>query len=198
MNVQTTMLFSDCKLQIADLRRRTMKRAIISIAVVFAVGVSTLGQEEKTRTLDVWPGQAPGETGKIGPEKFLDAQPGQRTVKRLTNVSKPTITIYRPAKSKETAAVLIAPGGGYSILAWGLEGTEVADCLNSIGITGIVIKYRVPKRQDLDKYTPPLQDAQRAMSMVRSKAKVSRSDPQRIGMLGLSAGGPLTASTATQ
>jgi acetyl esterase/lipase len=175
-----------------------MKRILIGSVLVLAVAVSSLAQEEKTLRLDVWPGQAPGETGKIGPEKFLDPQPGQRTVKRLTNVSKPTITIYRPSKDKETgAAVLIAPGGGYSILAWDLEGTEVADWLNSIGVTGIVLKYRVPKRSDLDKFVPPLQDAQRAMSLVRSKAKDWGIDPKRIGMLGFSAGGHLTASTAT-
>src|SRR5262249_20395631 len=129
-------------------------------------------------------------------------KPGENpNVKRLTNVSKPTLTVFRPEKDKDTgAAVLIAPGGGYNILAWDLEGEEVAAWLNSIGVTGIVLKYRVPRRPDEPRDKPPLgpqQDAQRAMSVVRSKAKEWGIDPKRIGMLGFSAGGHLTAATAT-
>jgi acetyl esterase/lipase len=152
-------------------------------------------------TQDVWwPGKAPGETGKIGEEKILPDKPGQRTVKRLTNVTRPTLAVFRPEKGKDTgAAVLIAPGGGYSILAWDLEGEEVAAWLNSIGVTGIVLKYRVPKRADQPQHVPPLQDAQRALSLIRSKADDPywRIDPNRIGMLGFSAGGHLTAAAAT-
>ncbi|HMF18262.1 MAG TPA: alpha/beta hydrolase [Gemmataceae bacterium] len=175
-----------------------MQRVFLALVLIFTCGLASIAQEQKVLTLDVWPGIAPGETGKIGPEKILDDKPGQRKVKRIANVSRPTITIYRPAKDKDTgAAVLIAPGGGYSILAWDLEGTEVADWLNSIGVTGIVLKYRVPKRADQPRHVPPLQDAQRAMSLIRSKAKEWGIDSKRIGMLGFSAGGHLTASTAT-
>ena len=175
-----------------------MQRVFLGLVLIFACGLASIAQEQKALTLDVWPGKAPGETGKIGPEKVLPDQKGQRKVKRLTDISKPTITIYRPAKDKDTgAAVLIAPGGGYAILAWDLEGTEVAQWLNSIGITGVVLKYRVPKRADQPRHVPPLQDAQRAMSLIRSKAKEWGIDPKRIGMLGFSAGGHLTASTAT-
>ena len=107
---------------------------------------------EKPQIVDLWPGKAPGEKGEIGEEKLLDAKPGESKVKRLTNVTQPTLTIYRPAKDKDTgAAVVIAPGGGYNILAWDLEGEEVADWLNSIGVTGIVLKYRVPRRPDAGK-----------------------------------------------
>ena len=175
-----------------------MQRVFLGLVLIFACGLASIAQEQKALTLDVWPGKAPGETGKIGPEKVLPDQKGQRKVKRLTDISKPTITIYRPAKDKDTgAAVLIAPGGGYAILAWDLEGTEVAQWLNSIGITGVVLKYRVPKRADQPRHVPPLQDAQRAMGLIRSKAKEWGIDPKRIGMLGFSAGGHLTASTAT-
>ena len=92
---------------------------------------------------------------------------------------------------------MICPGGGYSILAWDLEGTEVAQWLNSIGVTGIILKYRVPEHLKQIEHFPPLEDAQRAMSLVRSKAKELEIDPNRIGMLGFSAGGNLTALACT-
>ena len=147
------------------------------------------------QTLDVWPGKAPGEKGAIAPEKSERS----KSVTRISNVSHPTLTVYRPAKDKDTgAAVVIAPGGGYNILAWDLEGEEVARWLNSLGVTGIVLKYRVPRREGT-KGPPPqaLMDAQRALSLVRSKAKEWGLDPHRIGMLGFSAGGHLTAWAAT-
>ena len=151
--------------------------------------------------VDVWPGKAPGEKGDIGEEKFLDQKAGEKQVKRLTNVSRPTLTIFRPAKDKDTgAAVVICPGGGYNILAWDLEGEEVAAWLNSIGVTGIVLKYRVPRRPTDAKGEPPigpLQDAQRAMSLVRTKSKEWGIDPKRIGILGFSAGGHLAAAATT-
>ena len=119
----------------------------------------------------------------------------------VTNVTKPTITIYRPAKDKDTGtAMVICPGGGYWNLYWELEGEEVAAWLNSLGVTGIILKYRVPRRPDEPKGEParrPLQDAQRAVSLVRSKAKEWGIDPERIGMVGFSAGGHLAIATAT-
>lgn len=149
-------------------------------------------------TIDVWPGQAPGETGKIGEEGFEPDKPGSKPVKRLGKVSKPTLTVFKPAKDKDTgAAVVICPGGGYSILAWDLEGLEVAHWLNSVGVTGIVLKYRVPRREGRPKHEAPLQDAQRALSLARSHAKDWSIDPARIGILGFSAGGHLAATTAT-
>jgi acetyl esterase/lipase len=167
------------------------------VSAALAAGSSTIAPQ----VIDVWPDKVPGETGAIGEEKFQEQKPGEKPVKRLTNVSKPTLTLFRPAKEKDTgAAVIIAPGGGYNILAWDLEGEEVAAWLNSIGVTGIVLKYRVPRRSsDPKDQAPlgPLQDAQRAMSLVRSRAKDWGIDPNRIGMLGFSAGGNLTARTAT-
>jgi acetyl esterase/lipase len=158
--------------------------------------------QEKPLVLDVWPGKVPGEKGPIDAEKFLEPNPkDKKPVKRLTNVSKPTITVFRPAKDRDTgAAVLICPGGGYNILAWDLEGEEVAAWLNSIGVTGIVLKYRVPRRPEQAKDKPPpgpLQDAQRAMSLVRSKASEWNIDAKRIGILGFSAGGHLAEATST-
>jgi len=121
--------------------------------------------------------------------------------KLITGVTNPTITLYRPAKGKESGtAMLICPGGGYWDLYWQLEGEEVAAWLNSIGVTGIILKYRVPRRPDEPKGEParrPLQDAQRAVSLVRSKAGEWGLDPHRIGIVGFSAGGHLAIATAT-
>jgi acetyl esterase/lipase len=96
--------------------------------------------------------------------------------------------------------MLICPGGGYHNLGWDVEGEEVAEWLNSLGVTGIILKYRVPRRPGDVKGEPapgPLKDAQRAVSLVRSKAREWGIDPQRLGMIGFSAGGHLVAATAT-
>jgi gluconolactonase len=150
--------------------------------------------------LDVWPKTAPGEKGDIGEEKPTPAK-GRDAIVSITNVSKPTLTLYRPSKEKNTGvAVVVAPGGGYTNLAWEHEGTMVGEWLQSIGVTGVVLKYRVPRRPDSPKGEPPvgaLQDAQRAISITRSRAKEWGIDPNRIGMLGFSAGGHLTAWAAT-
>lgn len=152
--------------------------------------------------LDLWPGAVPGEKGNVPEEKFLDPKPGEKPpLKRLTNISKPTLTVYKPAEGTGNGtAVIVAPGGGYSVLAWEHEGTQVGEWLQKLGVTAVVLKYRVPRRPDDPKDAPPicaLQDAQRAVSVVRSKAKDWNVDPNKIGFLGFSAGGHLTAWTST-
>ena len=114
---------------------------------------------------------------------------GRRIIK-LANVASPEAHVYLPPENKRTgAAVVIAPGGGFSILAWDLEGTEVAQWLNTLGIAGIVLKYRVPTRDHDPRWMPATQDTQRTMSLVRHHAKDWRLDPQKIAVLGFSAGG---------
>ena len=163
---------------------------------------------DKPTVVELWPGKAPDEPGTIGAEYVrmspkLDRKQVEVTesTRMLTNVTKPTITIYRPAKDKDTGtAVLICPGGGYWNLYWELEGEEVAAWLNSLGVTGIILKYRVPRRPGEVESEParrPLQDAQRAVSLVRSRAKEWGIDPKRIGIVGFSAGGHLAIATAT-
>ena len=143
---------------------------------------------DKPLVVELWPGRVPNETGDMGEEKFLmspklDHKQVEVTdqTRLITDVSKPTLTIYRPAKDKDTGtAMLICPGGGYWDLYWQLEGEEVAAWLNSIGVTGIILKYRVPRHPDEPKAEParrPLQDAQRAVSLVRSKAREWGIDP---------------------
>ena len=149
----------------------------------------------------LWPAKAPGESGDIGPEKAAPQKSGDgRPITIVSNVTVPTLTVYPGDKDKATgAAVVVAPGGGYNILAWDLEGTEVAEWLNRLGVTAFVLKYRVPRRPDAKEGPPPqpLMDAQRALSLVRSKAKDYGVDPAKVGMLGFSAGGHLTAAAAT-
>ena len=147
--------------------------------------------------LAIWPGNVPGETGDAGDEMVLPKGKGKPVI-RITNVTGATIHVFQaPAEINTGAAVLVCPGGAYQILAWDLEGTEVAEWLNSIGVTAIVLKYRVPRRKGRPKHLAPLQDAQRAMSLVRSRADEWNIDPNRIGILGFSAGGHLSATTAT-
>jgi acetyl esterase/lipase len=160
------------------------------------------------QVIDVWPGKPPGDVGIPGEEKFFELKVGGKPyqvagkpTRWLTNVTKPTLTVYRPAKDRDTGlAMLICPGGGYHNLGWDVEGEEVAAWLNSIGVTGIILKYRCPRRPGDVKGQPaagPLKDAQRAVSLVRSKARDWGIDPQKIGMVGFSAGGHLAGATAT-
>ena len=156
----------------------------------------------------LWPGDAPNESGNIGEEYVrmspeLDRKQVEVTesTRMVTNVTQPAIYIYRPPKQTDTGtAMLICPGGGYWNLYWELEGEEVVSWLNKHGITGIMLKYRVPRRPDEPEREParrPLQDAQRAISLVRSRAQEWNIDPSRIGMIGFSAGGHLVISAAT-
>ena len=113
--------------------------------------------------VDLWSGKPPGDVGITGEEKIFELmvngkpyQVGGKPTKWKTNVSKPTLTVYRPEKDKDTGtAMLICPGGGYHNLGWDVEGEEVAAWLNSIGVTGIILKYRCPRRPGDEKGVPP-------------------------------------------
>src|SRR5262249_35986332 len=196
----------------ANALRRTppMKRATAILSLPLCLFLACLAlAADRPLVVDVWPGKAPDDdAGKIGEEKFfelmVDGKPYQvfgKPTRWLTNVTRPTLTVYRPAKDRDTGvAMLICPGGGYHNLGWDVEGEEVAAWLNSVGITGIILKYRCPRRPGDLKGEPaagPLKDAQRAVSLVRSKAKEWGIDPKRIGMVGFSAGGHLVGATCT-
>ena len=148
------------------------------------------------KPIKVWPGAVPGEKGDIGEETATPSKPGQKQVLRISNVSVPTLQFYPAAKKNVGTTVVVCPGGGYNILAWDLEGTEVCEWLNSLGVNAVLLKYRVPRRKGLPPYHAPLQDAQRTMSFVRAHAKQWKIDPDRIGILGFSAGGNLAAMTS--
>lgn len=186
------------------MKSTTIASLLLSLLLVGAASA------QNPLVLDIWPGKpADDDAAKIGPEKFFElmvkGKPYQvdgKPTKWLTNVTRPTLTVYRPAKDKDTGTtMLIAPGGGYHNLGWDVEGEEIAQWLNSIGITGIILKYRCPRRPGDTKGVPPagpLKDAQRAISLVRSRAKDWGIDPDRIGMVGFSAGGHLVGSTCTR
>jgi acetyl esterase/lipase len=147
-------------------------------------------------TSNLWPGKPPGDVEELSPE-FDTTQPGDNLVAgqrviRLHNVVTPTITLYKPDPAVDTGtAVIIAPGGGHWILAYDLEGTEVAAWFNSIGVTAVLLKYRVPGRawNREKKWLASAQDGQRAISVVRGRAQEIGINPHKIGIMGFSAGG---------
>lgn len=157
--------------------------------------------------LPLWPKGAPNARTGVGAETMryaVDREGKQRLVggkpwAYLENVTRPTITIYSPKKANSGAAVIVYPGGGYEILAIDLEGTEACDWLTSNGITCVLLKYRVPC-QHVGAYRdcpPAHQDAQRAMSIVRFRAAEWRINPNKIGVLGFSAGGHMVMVSST-
>lgn len=146
-------------------------------------------------TVRLWPQGAPEKPGvAVGPEHEIRREKDDG-IKRLTNVSEPTLTVFRPERPNGTA-VLVCPGGGYSILAIEHEGSQVCERLASLGVTPVLLKYRVPRRDPADPGREPLQDAQRAMGILRQRAAEFGIRPDRIGILGFSAGGHLAVMTA--
>jgi acetyl esterase/lipase len=149
-------------------------------------------------TLQVWPGTPPGAKANLPPEgdvsKPGDGQVAGRPVIRIGNVSAPTMTLYSPRGINSGVAVLVFPGGGYRYDSIDLEGTEVCDWLSQIGVTCVLLKYRVPDSGPYPKSAAALQDAQRAMGVVRQHAAEWGIDPHRVGVLGFSAGGHLAAA----
>jgi len=176
-------------------------RFIRHLGLFAALSVSAVTRAVEPIVVDLWPGPTPGDVGIAGEESSrIYPSPLVGPTKLITNVSKPSLSIYLPDRRKNTgAAMIICPGGGYWDLFWDLEGTEVAAWLNAQGMTGIILKYRVPRRPgDLRTEPPrgPLLDAQRAVSLVRSRAAEWGINPARIGMIGFSAGGHLALATA--
>jgi len=158
------------------------------------------GGADDSVVIDLWPGVPPGPVVELPPEadqtKPTDDLIAGRRIIKLGNVSTPQIAVHRPPPELDTgAAVVICPGGGYHILAYDLEGTEVAEWLNGHGVTGIILKYRVPFRDPDNRGLAGLQDAQRALSVVRHRAAEWSIDPARIGVLGFSAGGDVAMRT---
>ncbi|HWE36795.1 MAG TPA: alpha/beta hydrolase [Isosphaeraceae bacterium] len=151
--------------------------ALAAIAIGVGVGCAAIGSADGgPETLPLWPEGAPGAVGK-------------------TEADVPSITVYRPEAAKATgAAVVVCPGGGYGGLAIDHEGKQVAEWLNGLGVTAVVLKYRLGPRYH---HPAMLQDAQRAIRTVRARARDWDLDPKRVAILGFSAGGHLASTAAT-
>jgi acetyl esterase/lipase len=152
-------------------------------------------------TLPLWPKGAPGApanpSAEVDTTKPTDNLIAGKPLVRLGNVSNPTLTLYAPKGNAVRPAVVVFPGGGYQILAIDLEGTEVCDWLNSIDVACVLVKYRVPNTGPYPRSAAALQDAQRALGLVRQHASEWHIDPNRLGVLGFSAGAHLSAALST-
>jgi acetyl esterase/lipase len=179
------------------------------LLVSFTIALNAFAAE--LQVLPLWPKTIPDEppAWTIGAERIRMSPGGDRTQVEVTNktrlitdVTIPAITIYPvPADKNTGAAMLIFPGGGYWDLYWEIEGEEVAQWLNSIGVTGVIVKYRVPRRPGEPQREParrPLQDAQRAIRLVRNHASEWKISTNKIGVVGFSAGGHLAVAAATR
>jgi acetyl esterase/lipase len=184
-----------------------MKQCLVLVIVVVLMCTPVFAQtppwppgaDHLTQTL--WPNGAPGPKTSTGPEADTttakDRMVAGKRVTRIGNVASPTLTLYKPAAQNTGAALLVFPGGSYRILAIDLEGTEVYDWARSLGITCILVKYRVPDTGPYPKSAAALQDAQRVLGLVRSHAAEWKIEPKRIGVLGFSAGAHLSAALST-
>jgi acetyl esterase/lipase len=184
-----------------------MRKHLLILAAGAAISTSLFAQKPAWQpapghtTLALWPNGAPGAPANLAPEvdttTAKDNLIAGKPLVRLGNVSAPTLTLYAAKGNNTGAAVVVFPGGGYRILAIDLEGTEVCDWLNSAGINCVLVKYRVPDSGPYPKSSAALQDAQRALGLVRSHAAEWHIDPHRVGVLGFSAGAHLAAALST-
>jgi acetyl esterase/lipase len=157
--------------------------------LLFLLSVSVNSQTKEL--IYLWPGKVPGEPK----EKLLPVfEPLKNdNVLRLAEVTNPAIELFLPDPSiKNGSAIIVCPGGGYKILAYDKEGTEIAAWLNKLGFTAFVLQYRIPDKKD-----GALQDIQRAIRLVRSISQKRNLDPEKIGVIGFSAGGSLSARAST-
>ena len=181
-----------------------MRYSLSLLLAILSIPVISRGQVWQAPghvAISIWPKAVPGAVENPAAEgdttTAKDRAVAGRPIVRIGNVSKPTITLFLPKENNTGAAVVVFPGGSYRILAIDLEGTEVCEWLNSIGVTCVLLKYRVPDSGPLPKSRAALQDAQRAVGIVRAHAAEWRIDPNRIGVLGFSAGAHLAAALST-
>lgn len=165
-------------------------------AVVFVLFAPFAGAAEIPAVVKLWPGAAPGSEKVTITEKITERSQDPKKPDRIyTQIVEPSMTVHRPAQPNG-AAVIIAPGGGYARIVIDKEGPDTSAWLNRIGVTAFVLKYRLPDEGHEKGQDVALQDAQRAMRVIRAHAKEWGLDPARIGFLGYSAGGHLAASLA--
>jgi endo-1,4-beta-xylanase len=177
-----------------------MFRFITSLGLFALLCFPAVAQPAADLVQPIWPKSPPQWDTPAEQERDTTGEDGRtvagRRVVRLGYVSEPELHVYRAKVGSGETAVLVCPGGGYNILAWDLEGTEIAQWLQGIGVTALVVKYRVPTSRSDPKWLAPVQDIQRSISLIRSGA-IEGVSPKRIGVLGFSAGGNAAARTAT-
>jgi acetyl esterase/lipase len=165
-----------------------MKNLFVFLPLLL-LSISTYAQ--KREIIYLWPDKVPGELKEKQPP-VIDTSKNDKIL-RFDEVTNPAIEVFLPEKAiKNGSAVIVCPGGGYKILAYDLEGTEIASWLNKLGFTAFVLQYRIP-----DKKEGALQDVQRAMRIVRNNPQNWNIDPEKIGVMGFSAGGSLSARAST-
>jgi acetyl esterase/lipase len=176
-----------------------MKLKLLRLWVFGLLGNSALGGlalAAEPITLKLWPEGPPTAMAPKSPatEKLIKSYGGAGP-NRITDVTDPTITVYKPEKPNGTA-VIVAPGGGFMFLSYAHEGTQVCEWLNSLGVTAVLLKYRTPTRDEKEMFELPVQDAQRALGLVRQHAAEWNVNPKRVGLLGFSAGANLAGHAA--
>ncbi|MEL6109522.1 MAG: alpha/beta hydrolase [Planctomycetota bacterium] len=169
----------------------------IACSLVLLISIATNAYAEDVEVVGVWPGDPPQWTAPGSAELDTSTPDSRnvagRSVVRLGNVSTPQLHLY-PAENA-SATVVICPGGGYTILAWDLEGTEIAQWFQSRGVSAAVLKYRVPTRQEDERWLPPVQDVQRSLAIIRGGGAKGMTR-KHVGVLGFSAGGNAATKTA--
>lgn len=173
-----------------------MKKSVALLALYAAMSCPALAQQ----VIPLYDGPAPNsKPGTVRSDTALTFMAGGENIRFITRVAIPELTIYLPEKSKQTGmAVIICPGGGYTGLAIDHEGHAMAKKFQANGIAGVVLKYRLPNPAYVDhKEIVPLQDAQRAIQLVRERAREWGIRPDRIGIAGSSAGGHLASTAGT-
>lgn len=155
--------------------------------------------KQQNKPIILFPDGAPGETEKMEEsEKLLGIKIAGTRVLGVKNVSQPAITFYpAPKENNLKTTLIVVPGGGYNVLAYNLEGTEICERFNRYGINCVLLKYRVPRREGLPKHTAPLQDLQRAIAYTRAHAEEWNIDENKIGVIGFSAGAHTAAIAST-
>ena len=145
---------------------------------------------EPAQTLKVWPDGVQGPVNDTAPERVLPLPPGSKVITRVEGITDPTLLVFPAPKDKANGtALIICPGGGFSKVVPDLEGSEIAENVNALGVTAFVLKYRTTPAGKADPQLGPAMDAQRSVSLVRSRAAGFGVKPDRIGLLGVSAGG---------
>lgn len=172
--------------------RRGLMRDILGV-LIFGWILTLLGAAQaQVSEIEIWPAGIPSDAKTLSPA-VIESAKQRSNQSRIAYVETPSLSVYLASKERANGcAVIICPGGGYNILAWPKEGLEVAEWFNSIGVSAFVLKYRVPRRDPQRIHWEPMQDVQRAIRLVRSRADEWKIDPNRIGVLGFSAGGHLS------